>query len=71
MGSERTCIECKKFDIQAASKSWSEATPGNDFQMRCSENKWTFSKYDWEEEFRACLQTAAKCESFVQRGRDD
>lgn len=65
--SERTCVTCNLFQIYMASPSYSEYTPGEKFDMACEKDHWKFKRFDSEDHFRECLQTAAACPDYQRR----
>jgi hypothetical protein len=59
---------CKHFNIETADPGWSEYTPGRDWSMTCSKNKWEFdSIMDGVEQFSKVLNTANDCDEFIER----
>jgi hypothetical protein len=61
----KVCYFCEHFTLSTASPSYSDYTPGSDFEMWCDKSVWKFDSYDTSErEFAEILQTAEKCEFY-------
>jgi hypothetical protein len=64
---EKVCINCRHFSVQEKTEGYSDYTPGNDFEMYCSEGKWVLSGEDSEKQYRKNLLMARKCDKLELR----
>lgn len=63
--SKRCCIDCDYIHLSCATRDWSEVTPGEPFELRCSVGVWELNTYkDGLEEYRKKIYTAETCASF-------
>ncbi len=63
----KCCVECAEMFIEMASPGYSDLTPGNEFDMYCRSQVWTFDRYGTEQEYRNCILTAPRCPHFKER----
>ena len=67
MKTNRICIFCKHFWIHSGEAGFGDHTPGQEFQMYCSKNKWEFDSYATStNQYRETLETGLNCNEFVE-----
>lgn len=65
---DRTCLACGNLVVVTGHPSYSEATPGQAWQMYCRKQVWEFDPYeDGLDRFRALLETAQTCPKLCLR----
>lgn len=64
----RTCILCTHFHFDGGEPDYSELTPGTRASIRCSKGVfWHCLETLSEEDYRAAMLTADKCDQFDAR----
>lgn len=61
---ERLCLFCEHFYLDTGCRDYSEYTPGNEFDMQCLKEHWTYKRYGDEDHYRACIIAAWKCPDY-------
>lgn len=66
----RVCWSCEHLFFSPGSRSYSEWTPGDEFEMYCTRMYWEFRNHkDYLAEFRDKLMSAEVCGDFKERQR--
>jgi hypothetical protein len=68
----RVCLLCKYFYIHHGSQSYSEQTPGSDWDCGCEKKKWVFDAHEGDTEtYRRMLLTAKDCSEYLHHLKPD